>query len=62
MRAVIPHVRNYSPRNTVTYQKSSIFNSIVAEPLDLLLFYALKLIAITYLRITAVREVKTNVP
>jgi hypothetical protein len=59
---VILHVRNYSPINTVTYQKSSISNSTVAEPQDLLLFYALKLIAIAYLRITAVREVKTNVP
>jgi len=59
---VIHHVRNYSPINTVTYQKSSIFNSIVAEPQDLLLFYALKLIAVAFLRITAVREVKTNVP
>jgi len=59
---VILHVRNYSPKNTVTYQKSSIFNSTVAEPQDLLLFYALKLIAVAYLRITALREVKTNVP
>jgi hypothetical protein len=43
---VILHVRNYSPNNTVTYQKSSIFCSIVAEPQDLLLYYALNLIAI----------------
>jgi len=59
---VILHVRNDSPKNTATYQKSGIFNSIVAEPQDLVLFYALKLIAIAYLRITPLREVKTNVP